>query len=316
MIRVQNLQKRFGQTLAVDDLSFEVEKGEVVGFLGPNGAGKTTTIRVLTCFHPATSGAAAVAGYDVFEQPVQVRKNVGYLPENVPIYHDLRVEEYLHYRASLKGVPRSQRRASVAEAMDRCGVADVRRKLVANVSRGYRQRVGLADALVAKPPILILDEPTSGLDPNQRRRMKVLIRELADEHTILFSSHILSEVSEVSSRIMIINQGVKCADGSLEELLRDAPGRELIVCAKMPGAELQSLVQGLGDCGETRVVADDDGVSTVCAAVAHDVDPRDAAFAALQGKGVAVRELKLVHPTLEQYFTHVTEAAASEETGA
>ncbi|MHC4853932.1 MAG: ABC transporter ATP-binding protein, partial [Planctomycetota bacterium] len=165
MIRVQNLSKHFGPTRAVDDISFAVEKGEVVGFLGPNGAGKTTTIRVLTCWHPATAGTASVAGYDVFEQPVAVRQQIGYLPENVPIYPDLRVEEYLNYRAALKGVPRRDRRAAVDHAIERCGVTDVRRKLVGHISRGYRQRVGIADALVARPPILILDEPTTGLDP-------------------------------------------------------------------------------------------------------------------------------------------------------
>ena len=165
---------------------------------------------------PATSGTAEVAGFDVFERSVEVRRNIGYLPENVPIYDDLRVEEYLGYRAELKGVPRPLRRAAVHEAMERCGVTDVRRKLVRHVSRGYRQRVGLADALVAKPPILILDEPTSGLDPNQRRRMKSLIRELSAEHTILFSSHILAEVADVASRVLIMHHGRLLADGSLD----------------------------------------------------------------------------------------------------
>ncbi|MEE9127962.1 MAG: ABC transporter ATP-binding protein, partial [Planctomycetota bacterium] len=152
MIRVDNLSKHFGPTRAVDDISFAVAKGEVVGFLGPNGAGKTTAIRVLTCYHPATAGTAQVGGFDVFEQPVEVRKQIGYLPENVPIYPDLRVEEYLLYRAALKRVPRRERKAAVDYAMERCGVLDVRRKLVGHVSRGYRQRVGIADALVARPP--------------------------------------------------------------------------------------------------------------------------------------------------------------------
>ena len=226
MIRVENLVKHFGQTRAVNDISFSVDKGEVVGFLGPNGAGKTTTLRVLTCYHPATRGRAEVAGFDVFKAPVEVRRQIGYLPENVPIYPELRVEEYLRYRAALKGVPPRERKAAVAYAMERCDVTDVRKKLVGHVSRGYRQRVGLADALVARPPILILDEPTTGLDPNQRRRMKGLVRDLAQEHTILFSSHILPEVELLCDRILIINHGQIVADGTPETLRKQAQGQQ------------------------------------------------------------------------------------------
>ncbi|MCA8942195.1 MAG: ABC transporter ATP-binding protein, partial [Planctomycetes bacterium] len=242
MIRVENLVKRFGRTVAVDDVSFEVAEGEVVGFLGPNGAGKTTTIRVLTCYHPATSGRASVAGHDVFRDSVAVRRNIGYLPENVPIYPDMRVTEYLSYRAALKGVPRRERRSKVEAAMERCGVVEVRRKLIGHVSRGYRQRVGLADALVARPKILVLDEPTSGLDPNQRRRMKALIRELSEEHTILFSSHILAEVEDVSDRIVIISDGRKRADGTIDELMRAAPGRALVVEARAAAEAIEAIV--------------------------------------------------------------------------
>lgn len=306
MIRVKNLSKRFGPTLAVDDISFSVEKGEVVGFLGPNGAGKTTTIRVLACFHSATSGTAEVAGFDVFTKPIEVRRNIGYLPENVPLYTDLRVEEYLSYRAALKGVPRAARRRAVEHAIERCGVAEVRRKLVGQVSRGYRQRVGLADALVARPPILILDEPTSGLDPNQRGRMKVLIRELAAEHTILFSSHILSEVSEVSSRILIINQGRICADGSLDSLLNSSGGRRMVVTAAMPGPDLAREIAGLETVASTSVVADSGGMATVQADISGDGDPRDATYALLRSRDVAIRELKLALPTLEDVFRSAT----------
>jgi ABC-2 type transport system ATP-binding protein len=307
MIRVRNLTKRFGRTVAVDAVSFDVERGDVVGFLGPNGAGKTTTIRVLTCFHPATSGTATVGGYDVFERPIDVRRSIGYLPENVPIYTDSRVEEYLRYRAALKGVPRARRRSAVAEAMERCGVTEVRRKMVGQVSRGYRQRVGLADALVAKPPILILDEPTSGLDPNQRRRMKVMIRELAQQHTILFSSHILSEVSDVSSRILIIDRGRIEADGTLTDLLERAPGRRLIVCAALPGTELVEVVGRHVGADHSALVAEEGGYATVRGALAGDADPRDAVSEDLRRRNVPVRELTLALPTLEEYFQVVTE---------
>ena len=307
MIRVDNLVKQFGTTLAVDGISFTVERGEVVGFLGPNGAGKTTTLRVLTCYHPATSGSATVAGHDVFRDPVAVRSQIGYLPENVPIYPELRVHEYLAYRAALKGVPRRARRLAVEHAMERCGVLEVRRKLVGHLSRGYRQRVGLADALVAKPPILILDEPTSGLDPNQRRRMKALVRELAEEHTILFSSHILAEVQDVSRRILIIHRGRIRADGTLTELLEHGRGRRLLVAAALPPEDLQALVVALAGVEDAAIVACDGEVATVEARLAPHADPRDEASAQLRARGAAVRELHLSLPSLEEYFYEVTE---------
>lgn len=310
MIRVQDLVKRFGSTVAVDHVSFEVERGEVVGFLGPNGAGKTTTIRVLTCFHPATSGSAEVAGHDVFTDSVEVRRNIGYLPENVPLYTDLRVEEYLRYRAALKGVPRRERSAAVGRAMERCGVDDVRRKLVGHVSRGYRQRVGLADALVASPPILILDEPTSGLDPNQRRRMKALIRELADDHTILFSSHILAEVGDVSSRIAIIHHGKMRADGSIADLLAGAKGRSVVVSSRADKGLLEALGRDLcGDAARVALREESDGWRELRIEVAPGEDPRTEFAERLRAQDVPFRELKLDLPTLERYFAQVTEAA-------
>lgn len=319
MIRVVDLVKRFGRTVAVDGISFTVERGEVVGFLGPNGAGKTTTLRVLTCYHPATSGTAEVAGHDVFSESVQVRRAVGYLPENVPIYHDLRVEEYLTYRAALKGVPRGERRAAVSAAMERCGVLEVRRKLVGHVSRGYRQRVGLADALVARPPILILDEPTSGLDPNQRRRMKALVRELAESHTILFSSHILSEVEDVSTRIMIIDAGRIRADGTPRSLLETSAGRRLVVEARLAEGDLLEVLRGVPGGGEPQVVATDGAFVRVELPVSAGADPREEAFQRLSARRAFVRELRLELPTLEEYFQQVTEgggeAARAEEAG-
>src|SRR5262245_4228137 len=242
MISVCDLQKRYGPTLAVDRISFDVQKGEVVGFLGPNGAGKTTTIRVLTCFHPANGGSATVGGFDVRTDPLAVRRQIGSLPETVPMYTDQRVEEDLRYRAALKGVPRRERSSAVERAMEKAGVLEVRRKLVGHVSRGYRQRTGLADAMVANPPILILDEPTSGLDPNQRRRIKDLVRELAQEHTILFSSHILAEVQDVSSRILVIHRGRLRADGVPSELVASTGRRTLRVEAR---AEPKALTAAL-----------------------------------------------------------------------
>jgi ABC-2 type transport system ATP-binding protein len=319
MIQVDSLVKHFGRTEAVAGISFRVERGEVVGFLGPNGAGKTTTLRVLTCYHPATSGTASVAGHDVYRAPVEVRRNIGYLPENVPIYTDLRVEEYLLYRAALKGVPRPQRRAAVGEAIERCGVGEVRRKLIGHVSRGFRQRVGLADALVARPPILILDEPTTGLDPNQRRRLKELVRELAERHTILFSSHVLSEVEDVSTRILVIHRGRIRADGTPAGLLAQSRGRRLTVTASLrdptepkagSGPALVACLAGLPGLGKPQVIAEEGRYATVRAELAPGADPRDAAFGRLQVAGAALRELRLELPTLEQFFQQITEGEA------
>ncbi len=313
MIRVEHLVKQFGRTRAVDDISFAVDRGEVVGFLGPNGAGKTTTLRVLTCYHPASRGRAQVAGFDVFRRPVEVRRRVGYLPEHVPLYPDLRVEEYLRYRAALKGVAAKGRRAAVAAAMARCGVVEVRRLLIGQLSRGYRQRVGLADALVAQPPILILDEPTSGLDPNQRRRMKALVRELAADHTILFSSHILPEVEDVSSRILVIHRGRIRADGSAQRLLELGEGRRLVVTAALPADELVQSVSGVGGVGAVRALPGDGAFSTVEADVAAGADPRDQVAERLQRAGTRIRELRLVLPRLEEVFRQLTEGADERE---
>jgi len=219
-IEVQNLTKRYGSRKAVDDISFAVEDGEIVGFLGPNGAGKTTTLRILTCFQPASSGTARVAGFDVFDQGVKVRENTGYLPESTPLYTEMRVFRYLWYRATLKGVPRRLRRAYIEETMERCDVADVRDRIIGHLSKGYRQRVGLADALVHKPRVLILDEPTSGLDPNQVRDVRDLIKEIAGETTILFSTHTIPWVEQVCERVIVINRGRIALDGTLSGMRR------------------------------------------------------------------------------------------------
>jgi ABC-2 type transport system ATP-binding protein len=313
VIRVVDLVKSYGPNPAVRGISFEVGPGEVVGFLGPNGAGKTTTIRVLTCFHPATSGTAEVAGRDVFRDSVEVRRRVGYLPENVPLYPEMRVQEYLRFRARIKGVSRRDQAAFVAEAMERCGVADVRRRLVGQISRGYRQRVGLADALVAKPPILILDEPTSGLDPNQRRKVKDLVRELAAEHTILFSSHILAEVEAVSTRILIIHKGIIRADGTPSDLVsKAAEGRRLVLTARADPDALRALVlslrgvRGAEVAGPAAGPEDQGGFVTVEAVLERGADPRDEAFARASAASLPVRELTLTRASLDDLFHELT----------
>jgi ABC-2 type transport system ATP-binding protein len=338
MIRVDDLTKRFGPTVAVDQVSFEIGRGEVVGFLGPNGAGKTTTIRVLTGYHPATSGLAEVAGLDVQKHSLDVRKHIGYLPQEVPIYPDLRVVEYLRYRAELKGVRGKDRKLAVSRAMAKAGIEQVARKLVGHVSHGYRQRVGLADALVANPPILILDEPTSGLDPNQRRRIKQVVRDLGTEHTVLFSSHILGEVQDVSSRVIVIHRGTVRADGPPGALVAQSTRARLHVRGRCAVALLREVVAALpGVITDTIEVppppplplpppgsgtpdvsmvlppapqltaanAEDD--ANVTCSVAPGMDPTAELGERLQRAAVAVLELKLVMPTLEEYFYSITD---------
>ncbi len=207
MIKVESLTKRYGGFTAIDNISFEVGKGEIVGFLGPNGAGKSTTMRILSSFMPATSGRASIAGFDVFEKSLEARAHLGYLPENVPLYTDMRVTEYLNYRAALKGVRGRRLKERVGDVMELCSLTDVQNKIIGTLSKGYRQRVGLADALVHDPDLLILDEPTIGLDPNQIRQVRELIRNLGKHHTILISTHILPEVEMTCSRVIIINKG-------------------------------------------------------------------------------------------------------------
>ncbi len=213
MIEVSHLTKRYARHEAVRDISFSVARGEIVGFLGPNGAGKTTTLRILTGYLPPTSGTATIAGFDIFRQSIEARRKIGYMPENVPLYEDMRVREYLRFRAQLKGLRNTDARRRVGDVLDTCGLANVRRKMIKTLSKGYRQRVGLADALVHDPELLILDEPTNGLDPNQIRQIRELIRRLAQTHTVLVSTHILSEVEMICNRVIIIDGGeIKAAD--------------------------------------------------------------------------------------------------------
>ncbi len=218
MIVVEHLTKYYGEYPAVRDVSFQVPKGRVVGFLGPNGAGKSTTMRILAGFLTATGGRATIAGHDVFANPIAVRRNIGYMPESCPLYPELRVSEYLRFRAGLKGLGWSARRKRIDYVIERCWLTDVRRQLIGTLSKGYRQRVGLADALLADPPVLILDEPTAGLDPAQIRETRKLIRELGTQHTMLLSTHILSEVEMTCDSVVIIYQGRVVEDGTLADV--------------------------------------------------------------------------------------------------
>src|SRR5438046_530334 len=258
MIKVENLTKKYAGQTAIRDLNFEVGQGEIMGFLGPNGAGKTTTMRILASFMPPTSGRASIAGFDIFEQSLQARAHLGYMPENVPLYNDMRVTEYLDYRAALKGVPHRRVAERVGDVKELCGLKEVEKKIIGALSKGYRQRVGLADALVHEPDLLILDEPTIGLDPNQIRQVRDLIKNLGKQHTILLSTHILPEVEMTCSRVIIIHRGRIEACDTPENLLgkiRQAGG--VLLEAKVGadnGAEELKKISGVRD-----VIVDSDG---------------------------------------------------------
>src|ERR1700691_3502909 len=226
MIKVEGLTKRYARNIAVDNISFEVEKGQIVRFLGPNGGGKTTTMRVLTCFMPPTSGTATVAGFDVQENPMEVKRRIGYLPETPPLYPDMEVVEYLDFVGRIKGIPSASLAKRIDEVVEKCAIGDVRKKLIGKLSKGYRQRVGLAQAIIHNPDVLILDEPTSGLDPKQIIETRGLIQSLAGDHTIVLSTHILTEVEHSCQRVVIINRGKLVATDSVENLQARARGAE------------------------------------------------------------------------------------------
>ena len=305
MIEVENLTKRYGSLTAVRDISFTVEKGEIVGFLGPNGAGKTTTMRVLTCFLSATEGSARVAGFDIFDEPHEVKKRIGYLPEAPPIYRDMRVRTYLDFVANIKGVPRSGRAKRTDEVMERTGLTDRARQEISQLSKGYRQRVGLAQAFIHDPEVIILDEPTSGLDPNQTREVRALIEELAEDRTVILSTHILPEVSVTCSRVIIINNGEISAIDSPANLSRKMKGNERIY-VEVLGSVSEAAAALETVPGVLNVEASTDGMDgfLVDAQIEEDVRPQIAS--ALVGKGLGVLEMRRMEMSLEDIFVELT----------
>jgi len=306
MIKVENLTKRYAGQPAIQDLNFEVGKGEIMGFLGPNGAGKTTTMRILASFMPPTSGRATVAGFDVFAQSLQARAHLGYMPENVPLYSDMRVTEYLDYRAALKGVPHRRVAERVGDVKELCGLKEVENKLIAALSKGYRQRVGLADALLNEPDLLILDEPTIGLDPNQIRQVRDLIRNLGKQHTILLSTHILPEVEMTCNRVIIIHKGRIEACDTPESLLgkiRQAGG--VLLEAKVGadnGAEELKKISGVRDV----IVNSDGDWKLFSLRVESGADVREEIFRLATARQWSVRELTQRRATLEDAFVEIT----------
>ncbi len=309
MIEVAHVTKRYPGRTAVDDVSFEVARGEVAGFLGPNGAGKSTTLRMLAGYLPASGGTVRVAGYDVATHPIEVRRRIGYLPENCPLPPELRVDEYLDYRARVKGVPGHLARKRVAEVKARCGIADIGRRVIGQLSKGYRQRVGFADALVHDPDLLILDEPTIGLDPNQIRLVRDLIRELGERHTILLSTHILPEVEMTCRRVLILHQGRIAADGETA-LLRHGRANGALVLAELRAAreELAQALAMLSGAASAQVQMAPDGWCRAVVRAADGRDLREPLYALAVSHGWPLRELRAERASLEDVFAELTGA--------
>ena len=306
MIKVEQLTKKYAGVTGIDQISFEVGKGEIVGFLGPNGAGKTTTMRILASYMPASSGRATVAGFDVFSESLKARRHLGYLPESVPLYHDMRVNEYLRYRGALKALSGKRLKNRIGVIKELCGLREVGRKKIAGLSKGFRQRVGLAEAMIHEPDLLILDEPTIGLDPNQIRQVRELIKSLGERHTILLSTHILSEVEATCSRVIIINRGRIEASDTPENLVNQLRTSGLLRLEVKSGSEdpvphleeiagvreVRAVSNGEWRCFEIRIEANS--------------DPREQIFQLAVRRQWVIRELSKERATLEDAFVELT----------
>jgi ABC-2 type transport system ATP-binding protein len=307
MIEVENLTKKYGRHTAVDGISFSVQKGEILGFLGPNGAGKTTTMRILTCYLPPTEGTARVAGFDVFANPTEVKKHVGYIPETPPLYPDMTVEEFLTFCGKIKGIAPKERASRVDEAMGKCRVGDVRHKHIAKLSKGYRQRVGLAQAILANPPVLILDEPTAGLDPKQIIETRELIKSLGGDHTIILSTHILPEVSMTCGRVVIINKGRVVAEDTPDNLTHRLRGAGTLRL-EIRGDQATALeaVRAVPGVLQSRAKSDGPGGVVIEVEAEGGRDLRAELAAAVVGRGLGLLGLQPVGMSLEEIFLHLT----------
>jgi ABC-2 type transport system ATP-binding protein len=305
VIEVQHITKRYGRVTAVDDISFRVERGEILGFLGPNGAGKTTTMRILTGYMPPTEGRASVAGFDVFTHPIEAKRRTGYLPETPPLYPDMTVREYLDFVSRIKGVASSERRERVSWAMERTHVADMADRHCAKLSKGYRQRVGLAQALIHNPEVLILDEPTAGLDPKQIMETRDLIRSLAGDHTIVLSTHILPEVAQTCNRVVIINKGRVAAVDSPDNLTSRLRGAQtLFVQVDAPGADVVAALSAVPGVSRVTAAAGRPGEYEVESV--READIRRDLAREIVTRGWGLLELRPMRMSLEEIFLQVT----------
>jgi ABC-2 type transport system ATP-binding protein len=302
MIAVEHLTKYFGPVLAVNDVTFGVDKNEIVGLLGNNGAGKTTIMRILTTYLPATGGVARVAGYDVLNDSMQVRRQIGYLPESIPLYPEMRVLEYLDYRAKLKGVDRKLRPSRIATCLERCRVAEVARRLLGTLSKGYRQRVGLADALLNDPPILILDEPTDGLDPGQKQETLAMLRELGRDHTIMLSSHLLTEVESIVQRVLILRRGHLALARKLSELESEAV---ILLEVRGPADQVMHVLRGTEGVSHVTSHGLGDGLTAFEVRTQQHRDLREALSVRLMQHGWPLRRLDLRRRSLQDRWNEI-----------
>lgn len=314
MIEVENLTKRYPGRTAVDGISFQIGRGEVVGFLGPNGAGKSTTLRILSSFLPATSGTARVAGFDVFREPDEVRRRIGYMPENNPLHLDMRVREYLKFRARLKGLGWRRSRERVDAVLQQCGLTDVSGRIIGQLSKGYRQRVGLADALVHEPDLIILDEPTIGLDPHQIRSVRALVKELGKRHTVVLSTHILNEVEMTCSRVLILHRGRILAADRTEDLgRRMSLDGQVIAEVEAPAAQLLEAFRDLPEVERVEVQPLDGDYQRLSLVPRNGVDLRPLVSAEIRENGWPLRELTRSRHSLEDIFIHLTRGKVRED---
>jgi len=309
MIEVENLSKTYSGFRAVQGISFHVNKGEIVGFLGPNGAGKSTTMKILSGYLPPTDGKIQIAGYDVVTDSIEVRKRIGYMPENVPLYTDMRVNEFLRFRAELKKVARRKIKDRVETVKQLCHLKDVENKIIGTLSKGYRQRVGLADAMVHEPELLILDEPTIGLDPNQIRSVRDLIKDLGKHHTILLSTHILSEVELTCSRVLVIHHGrIEASDtpANLTKLVRG--GGSILLEVKAPSADVMTKIEALPNIEDVEITIPNDGDWTQAKIYGKPgVDIREDVYNVVRANNWSLRELARIKATLEEAFVELTQ---------
>lgn len=321
MIEVTDLTKDYGTVVAVQGVTFSVGKGEIVGFLGPNGAGKSTTLRVLAGFLGATSGRVRIAGHDIIEAPLAARRSLGYMPESAPLYPEMRVSEYLLFRARLKEVPRAKRTSAIGGAMERAGVTHMAETVIQHLSKGYRQRVALADALVANPPLLILDEPTAGLDPNQIREVRALVKELGSDRTVLLSTHILSEVEATCERAIVIDRGRLVAEGTIEELRARQKASTVTIRARDPKRAAEAAISATSGVSLLSAVTDDAASERRTLRVSLDSTQNadslvEALVHALTQAGVGLHAIVPEQASLEQVFSELTRHERHEKGGA
>jgi ABC-2 type transport system ATP-binding protein len=313
LITVENLTKRYATKTAIEAVSFQVEKGEILGFLGPNGAGKTTTMRIITGYMPASDGTVKVDGYDVFDNPIDVRRRIGYLPENPPLYLEMTVTGYLRFVAKIKGVPKNKIDEEVARVMERVSITDVKDRIIAKLSKGYKQRVGIAQALLNDPPVLILDEPTIGLDPKQIHEVRQLVKDLAGEHTVVLSTHILPEVEQTCHRVIIIDRGKIIAVDTPQNLRLQLQGGERVsVEVQGPGPEILSTLKAMAGVVDVQKVAENDGRHRYLVEGELRKDIRSDLARTIVQKGWGLYELQSTTMSLEDIFLKLTTAEESE----